>query len=111
MDELKESIQQVNVGHVTCSRRSAMGLVMHSIEKEPAHTVEIVVHISEALDERQRSNLVVALENRAGIVSAEFCQLRYHLMLVRYDRDQYSSQDVLSAVTTQKLQARLIGPV
>jgi hypothetical protein len=33
------------------------------------------------------------------------------LMLVRYDRDQYSSQDVLSAVGVQKLQARLIGPI
>jgi hypothetical protein len=30
---------------------------------------------------------------------------------VRYDREQYSSQDVLSAVDAQKLQARLIGPI
>jgi hypothetical protein len=88
-----------------------MGQTMHSIENEPAHTVEIVVHISETLDERQRSNLVVALQNNDGIVSAEFCPLRYHLMLVRYDRDQYSSQDVLSAVSGQQLEARLIGPV
>jgi hypothetical protein len=75
------------------------------------NTVEIVVHISENLDERRRSNLVVALDNKEGIVSAEFCPLRYHLMLVRYDKDQYSSQDVLSAVNGHKLQARLIGPI
>ena len=78
---------------------------------ETKNTVEIVVHISENLDERQRSNLVTALENEDGIVSAEFCPLRYHLMLVRYDKDQYSSQDVLRAVSGQKLQARLIGPI
>jgi hypothetical protein len=59
----------------------------------------------------QRNNLVVALENEDSIVSAEFCPLHYHLMLVRYDRDQYSSQDVLGAVSAQKLQARLIGPI
>ena len=86
------------------------------VEKMPAldqakNTVEIVVHISENLGETQRSNLVVALENKDSIVSAEFCPLRYHLMLVRYDKDQHSSQDVLSAVSGQNLQARLIGPI
>jgi len=75
------------------------------------NTVEIVVHISDSLDDAQRNNLVVTLEQNEGIVSAEFCPLRYHLMLVRYDREQYSSQDVLSAVNDQKLEARLIGPI
>lgn len=88
-----------------------MGQAIHSIENEPEHTVEIVVHISENLEDRQRSNLVVALENKDGIVSAEFCPLRYHLMLLRYDKDRHSSHDVLSTVTAQKLHARLIGPV
>mgnify|MGYP001813217352 FL=1 len=78
---------------------------------EAKNAVEIVVHISENLEDMQRNNLVVALENEDGIVSAVFCPLRYHLMLVRYDRDQYSSQDVLGAVRAQKLQARLIGPI
>jgi hypothetical protein len=75
------------------------------------NTVEIVVHIAEDLEDKQRNNLVAALEAEAGIVSAEFCPLRYHLMLVRYDRDRYSSQDVLGAVDSQQLQARLIGPI
>ena len=78
---------------------------------EAKNTVEIVVHVSENLEDRQRNNLVVALENKDGIISAEFCPLRYHLMLVRYDKDQHSSQDVLVAVNAQKLQARLIGPI
>jgi hypothetical protein len=78
---------------------------------EAKNAVEIVVHVSENLEDRQRNNLIVALENEDGIVSAEFCPLRYHLMLVRYDRDTYSSQGVLSAVGAQKLQARLIGPI
>ena len=75
------------------------------------HTVEIIVHISDNLEDKQRNNLVAALQNENGIVSAEFCPSRYHLLLVRYDRDQYFSQDVLSAVDAQKLQARLIGPI
>jgi hypothetical protein len=78
---------------------------------EARSTVEVVVHISESLDGDHRNNLVVALEQNDWIVSAEFCPLRYHLMLVRYDRDQCSSQEVLGAVSDQKLQARLIGPI
>lgn len=90
-----------------------MDQVVHEMPPldEAKNSVEIVVHVSESLEDMQRKNLVSALEKEAGIVSAEFCPLRYHLMLVRYDRDQYSSQDVLSAVGAQKLQARLIGPI
>jgi hypothetical protein len=73
--------------------------------------VEIVVHVSETLEDAQRRDLVVALEEEAGIVSAEFCPRRYHLMLVKYDRDQSSSQNVLQAISTQKIQAQLIGPI
>jgi hypothetical protein len=84
---------------------------LHSIESEPANTVEIVVHISEMLGETRRNDLVAALESENSIVSAEFCPLRYHLMLVRYDRDMSSSQDVLASVKAQNYNARLIGPV
>jgi len=79
--------------------------------KEAKNAVEIVVHVSDSLEEGQRNKLVSALEQEEGIVSAEFCPLRYHLMLVRYDRGRFSSQDVLSAVGAQNLQARLIGPI
>ena len=82
-----------------------------SIHNKAKNAVEIVVHVSENMEDRQRNNLVVALEREDGIVSAEFCPLRYHLMLVKYDREQYSSQDVLSAFSARKLQARLIGPI
>ena len=88
-----------------------MGQVIGSIENEPDRSVEIVVHITETLEQQQRGNLVAALENDGGIVSAEFCPLRYHLMLVRYDRDMYSSQDVLGRVQSQNINAQLVGPV
>ena len=88
-----------------------MGQALHSIESEPDHTVEIVVHITETLGAQQREDLVSALEDSDGITTAEFCPLRYHLMLVRYDRDLYSSRDVLNRVTSQNVSARLIGPV
>jgi len=88
-----------------------MGQALHSIENEPDHTVEIIVHITESLGEQQRGDLIAALEDNGGITAAEFCPLRYHLLLVRYDRDLYSSKDVLERVTSQKVSGRLIGPV
>ena len=84
---------------------------LRNTDVEPANTVEIIVHISETLGEERRRDLVSALESEDSIVSAEFCPLRYHLMLVRYDRDFASSQDVLSSVISQNYNARLIGPV
>jgi hypothetical protein len=88
-----------------------MGQALHAIASEPANTVEIVVHISDALTETERDNLVAKLEAEESITSAEFCPLRYHLMLVRYDRDIASSQDVLGSITDQKYTAQLIGPI
>ena len=88
-----------------------MAQVLHSIENEPDHTIEIVVHITEDLGEQQRGNLVASLGNNDGITAVEFCPLRHHLMLIRYDRDLHSSQDVLAKVTSQNVNARLIGPV
>ena len=88
-----------------------MAQALRSIQNEPANTVEIIVHISETLGEARRKDLVAAMENEESIVSAEFCPLRYHLMLVRYDRDIATSQDVLSSVKSQNYNARLIGPV
>ena len=88
-----------------------MGQVMHAIDSEPASTVEIVVHISDTLTETQRQALVARLEAEESICSAEFCPLRYHLMLVRYDTDIASSQDVLAGITAQNYKAQLIGPI
>lgn len=88
-----------------------MEQAIHSIEVLPEHTVEIVVHVSETLEEQQRNNLVVSLENDDRIVAVTFCSKRCHLMLVKYDRDRYSSADVLSSITALNVNARLIGPV
>jgi hypothetical protein len=81
------------------------------IEGEPDHVVEIVIHIAETLEEHQRTNFIAALENDDRINSVNFCPKRYHLLLVRYDRDWFSSQDVLASIVSQKVNAKLVGPV
>ena len=88
-----------------------MGAVSYDIHPEAERHVEIVVHVDETLGSERRGDLVQALEGTEGISSAEFCPLRYHLMLVQYNRERITSQDVLSKVSAQSLHAELFGPV
>jgi len=88
-----------------------MGEAAFSIQQDPAHTVEIIVHVDETLDEPGRADLVSSLQGINGISSAEFCPPRYHLMLINYDRNMLNSQEVLTSVVAQNVHAELIGPV
>ena len=88
-----------------------MGEVAYDLQQQAAHKIEILVHINETLEEPRRNDLVDALEATDGIHTAEFCPLRYHLILVQYDRDSLRSQDVLNKVKDQDVNAQLIGPV
>ena len=88
-----------------------MGDVAYDLQAQPEHNVEIIVHVDETLGEQRRNDLVEALNGTEGIHSAEFCPLRYHLMLVQYDRNNINSQVVLSKVQAQSVHAELIGPV
>jgi hypothetical protein len=88
-----------------------MGEVACSTRQEPERSVQIVVHVGEALGEAKCKALVHAVEKNEGIVLAEFCPLRYHLMRVRYDRDVFNSRDVLGKVNEPNVHAVLIGPV
>ena len=81
------------------------------LHQNPQHNIEIVVHIDETPGGSRRSDLVDALEDIDGIRSAEFCPLRYHLMLINYGREVLSSQEVLTVVVSQNRHAELIGPV
>jgi hypothetical protein len=82
-----------------------------SVPDQARNTVEIVVHIKEELGDEQRKNLVSELEGARGIISAEFCPLRFHLVVARYDRDIVNSQDVLASFNALNVEARLIGPI
>jgi hypothetical protein len=81
------------------------------ISNEAKNTVEIVVHIKEDLGEGQQKLVVSELEKTDGIIGAEFCILRNHLMLVKYDREIFSSQDVLKSFNSSNLKAKLVGPI
>ena len=88
-----------------------MGEVAYNLQQYPAHNVEIIVHVDEMLGEAKRAELVNALEGIEGIRSAEFWPLRWHLMLINYDKQVLNSQEVLTGVVANNIHAELIGPV
>lgn len=78
---------------------------------EISRPVEIVIHVSDRLSREQREGLIEALTRDDDVCSAEFCQLRAHLMLVRYDRDKINSLGVLNKIEQQRYCAQLVGPI
>jgi hypothetical protein len=75
------------------------------------NSIEVVVHVKEDLGEEQRGKVIASLENKEGILGVEFCPLRNHLVLAKYDKDIFSSQQILKSFHALNLDARLIGPI
>ena len=88
-----------------------MNQVEQHLPAEEKCAVEIVVYIRKDLGEEQQDLVVSALEKTNGIMGAEFCLMRNHLMLAKYDRNMMSSQDVLKSFNSLNLDAKLIGPI
>ena len=75
------------------------------------HKVEVVVHVDDVLEENQQAELINDLRKHGGVEEARFTPGRAHLMVIDYDRDQLSAQDVLDHVRRDHLRAELIGPI
>jgi hypothetical protein len=88
-----------------------MNQAAQNVPTQETCAVEVVVHISKDLGDKQRNFVVSALQETDGIIGAEFCPSRDHLVLAKYDRNVFSSQDVLKHFNQLGLEARLIGPI
>ena len=75
------------------------------------HIVEIVVHVDDVLGEAEQTELVSDLKKHGGVEEAHFTPGRAHLLVIDYDRDQTSAQDVLEQVKRDNLRAELVGPM
>ena len=75
------------------------------------HKVEIVVHVDDVLGEAEQTELVNDLTRHGGVEEAHFTPGRAHLLVIDYDRDQITAQDVLEQVKRDNLRAELVGPM
>lgn len=88
-----------------------MNQVAQYLPAEEKCAVEVVVYIKNDLGAEQQNHVISALEQTNGIMGAEFCVMRNHLVIAKYDKDIVSSQDVLKSFNSLNLDARLIGPI
>ena len=88
-----------------------MDMHVQHIPNKVKNTVEIVVYIKKDLAQDQQQQVSSILEQMEGISRVEFCPLRNHLVLTKYNRDIFSSQDVLKGFNSLDLEAKLIGPI
>jgi hypothetical protein len=84
---------------------------VHPIDDVVRHAVEIVVHVKDLLGDEQQRRVVSSLVKTEGIVQAEFCPMRNHLVRARYNRNLITSLDVIKSFRSLNLDARLIGPI
>ena len=75
------------------------------------HKVEIVVHVDDVLGKDQQAELIDDLQKHSGVVEAHFTPGHAHLLVIDYDSDELSAQDVLENVKRDHLRAELIGPI
>lgn len=75
------------------------------------HKVEIVVHVDDVLGKAEQSELISDLQKHGGVEEAHFTPGRAHLLVIDYDREQLSAQEVLEHVRRDHLRAELIGPI
>ena len=88
-----------------------MDQVAQHLPVEEKCAVEVVVYIKKDLGEEQQGLVISALEQTDGIMGAQFCVMRNHLVLAKYDKEIMSSQDVLKSFNSLNLEAKLIGPI
>lgn len=88
-----------------------MDKVVQLVSNEARNVVEIIVHVKKYLEEEQQNHVVSVLGMMDGIIGTEFCPLRNHLVITKYNKNIFSSQDVLKAFNSLNLEARLIGPI
>lgn len=74
------------------------------------HAADVTVHIDETLDHSQRDQMEEGFRTLDGVVSVHMADgPAAHLVVVSFDPEIASSQDLLSAVSDQGHHGELIG--
>ena len=68
-----------------------------------------MIHIDPDIGHQNRENLRDMILNHEGVEAAAYHDEKPHLMIVEYDPDQVSSQELLAIVTSQGVNAELVG--
>ena len=71
--------------------------------------VDVMIHIDLDIGHENREKLRDLILNHEGVDAAAYHEDKPHLMIVEYDPDQVTSQQLLDIVKRQGVNAELVG--
>jgi len=73
------------------------------------NAVDVLVHIDQTLNHDRLAAVTRAIAAMNGVATAEGHDAKPHLVIVTYDPEKVSSQQILAAVKAQGVNAELVG--
>lgn len=72
-------------------------------------TVDVLMHINEALSEQQKRNLLISLGNRRGGLVSRFKSCSPNLIFIAYDRRRTRPHELLKITSKAGYQVSLVA--
>ena len=70
---------------------------------------DVMIHVDETLDREALERLEAVVRENTCVTSADVPADRQHMMLVTYNAECVSAQEILGLVTAQGVHAELVG--
>lgn len=77
--------------------------------KTESKMVDVMIHIDPDTDHDEREYLRDMLLKQSGVDAAAYHDDKPHLMLIEYDPDEVTSQQLLNVVLKRGIRAELVG--
>ncbi len=73
------------------------------------HMSDVMLHIDEELNSQEQSSLETHMREHKGVVGLGYHDTRPHLMIVEFDQDATTPNELLHAVTDFGLHAEIVS--
>ena len=71
--------------------------------------VDVTIHVDETLNHERRTQIADIVRAHKGVATVCYHDEKPHLMIVEYDPDTVTSQELLQTVLDQSVHGELIG--
>jgi hypothetical protein len=92
--------------------RAPTSIEQTHVNREPQmskNAVDVLVHIDQTLGHDRLAVVTRAIAAISGVATAEGHDAKPHLVIVTYDPDKVSAQQILAGVKAQGVNAELVG--
>ncbi|MEE9328065.1 MAG: hypothetical protein V3U71_12335 [Cocleimonas sp.] len=73
------------------------------------NSTDIVIHINESLDSKQREQFSNSVNNIQGVLSNDLKEKPCHLMIVKFNPSETKALDVLNSIKSDGVSAQLVA--